>query len=165
MRAGGGESWRVAQGLDYSLALVLYVRDTLDLRPRLLLPQDVAPLEPAVVPMPRDVLDRVDAAAVTELTSWWTKALKHPSNPPLLPDTPGWAGMDDLPVARDLAQRFHVDFWEWLRPAKAHELEQAQSDGLQLTRFVNGLEKELGRPVRPFRLSIRVIPSAGPPVG
>lgn len=69
--------------------------------------------------------------------------------------------MDDLPVVRDLGERLHDDFWQWLRPVTRHELEQARPDGLHLTRFVNGLETELRRPARPFRLRVRVIPVGG----
>ena len=161
VRTGSRESWQIGQDLDYALALVLFVRDVTGLRARLRLPQDVAPLEPAVALDLRDVHDGVDDATVEELQRWWTMALEQPAALPLLPNLPGWDGMDALPDARDLAERLQFDFWQWLRPAEEHELEQARSDGLHLTHFVNGLETELRRPVRPFRLRIRVIPVGG----
>ena len=161
MRRGSGEGWQIGQDLDYALALVLFVRDAIDLQSRLTLPQDVAPLEPAVLLEPRDVRDGLGEAAVEELHRWWTVAIRQPAESPLLPGLPGWDGMDGLPDARNLAERLQVDFWQWLQPAKEHELQQARSDRLHLTHFVNGLETELGRPVRPFRLRIRVIPVGG----
>lgn len=161
MRKGSGASWEIREGLDHGLALVLYVRDSVYPQPLPDLSHDVGPLEPAVVPEPGDAHEHGHEVAVQELARWWTRALEHTMKRPLLPGSPGWEGMDDLPAARRSAERLHDDFWEWLRPQKALEVGHARTEGLQLTRFVNGLDAELGRPVRPFRLHVRVIPVGG----
>ena len=149
-------SWQIREDLDYSLTLALYVRDAAGLTPYVAVEQDIPPLLP-VVPAQRHDIDL--GVAAREWPQWWVRALQRPVEPPLLPEGPGWDELDDLPVVRRLAEQQHRHYWTWMGAAKAEEIRRARSDqAMHLTRFVNAFEARLSRPVRPFRLHLRVLP-------
>jgi hypothetical protein len=60
---------------------------------------------------------------------------------------------------RALAERHHRACWRWIDDRKREQADRfRQDDPLHVTRWVNGYERRLGRPVRPFRLTVRLLP-------
>ncbi|GAA2666565.1 MULTISPECIES: hypothetical protein [Actinosynnema] len=151
----GRESWQVSHGSNHTVTTALFVRDTLALS------VDTVPelpgLDPAVpVVVPRGV-DR--AGAAQEWLGWWADVLDHARA-----DRHGTSPAD--PDSRSLAQR----------PALRGALRSLQGlvgdyhhrrsrrgrhAALPVGEVVRGVETRLGRPVRPFRLVITVVPVQG----
>ncbi|WP_380159298.1 hypothetical protein [Kineococcus sp. R86509] len=177
MHFAGTMSWQIREGIDHNLAMALYVRDAAGLEPYVVTEPDVSVLDP---PVPTHVATGggdSSAQAMTDLRlavrewpTWWTRALQQVSattpqeaqeaGPPAPPE---WRGLQDLPTMRALAQLHHPDFWRWLDAPKHTERERQRgqhggSDPLHLTHLVNGYERRLGRPVRPFTLHLRLLP-------
>lgn len=123
--------------------------------------------------------------AAREWPIWWARALQQapPETAPVTPEemlqaappaAPDWHGLEDLATMRALAQEHHDDFWRWLDEVTQEEISHHRvprglrgrrrggSDPLDLTRFVNGYERRLGRAVRPFTLHLRLLPLAEP---
>jgi len=138
--------------------MVLYLRDAAGLGRYVLPEPDLPPLEPVVPPRRHDVDLRL---AIREWERWWTRTVRSPrSMPP--PRPPEWVELADLPAMRALAEQHVEDFWIWMGTVRNAELERQQSgDSLHLTHFVNGFEEKLGRPVRPFVLTMTELPLAG----
>jgi hypothetical protein len=162
MHLVGKPSWEIRSGLNQDWAMVLYVRDAAGLGRYVLPEPDLPPLEPAVPAQPHSVdLGR----AIREWQHWWTRTTQHSPDSAPRPRPPQWIGLEDLPAVRTLAEQ-HVDgFRAWIDPVQRTEMDKhrrnSRPERLNLTRFVNGYEQTLGRPVRPFVLQITVLPFEG----
>ena len=139
--------------------MVLYLRDAAGLGRYVLPEPDLPPVEPLVPARPHDVDLRL---AIREWERWWTRTARQSSRSTPPPHPPDWVELADLPTMRALAEQHFDDFWVWMGTVRNYELERRKSGRpLQLTEFVNGFEERLGRPVRPFVLSITELPLAG----
>lgn len=146
----GTTSWEVREDFAVAPLLALYVRDAAGLAPYVVGDPDVGPLQPA----PRRV-DEVSAAAVREWPIWWHRALTEP----VRPDT---SDLADLHAVRPLVQRHLRAFSRWHADREREWADEHSRRPPDLTRWINGYEGRLGRPVRPFRLTVRLLPLAEP---
>lgn len=151
MHLRGTVSWEVREDLAVAPLLALYVRDAAGLTPYVVGDPDVGPLQPA----PQRA-EEVSAAAVHEWPLWWHRALTEPVRP-------DEADLADLPALRPLVQRHLRAFSRWHADREREWADRFRhGDPLRVTHWVNGFERRLGRPVRPFRLTVRLLPVAEP---
>lgn len=171
--------WSISEGIDENLAMALYVRDAAGLEPYVVTEPDVGVLYPhlhaATDGDDEGAQAEVDLRlAVREWPTWWSRALQQVPATTLqevrdsLPSAPPeWRGLQDLPAMRALAQHYYGGFRRWLDTPGQTEGERYRgwrggSDPLALTTLVNGYERRLGRPVRPFSLRLRLLPVSQP---
>lgn len=158
----GTASWEVREDFDRGLLLALYVRDAEGLTPFVVSEPAVGePEVGALDPAPDTTTAAPSSAAVREWGIWWHRALTEPPQVP--PSPPDWNGLEHLPTVRVLAERHHRKFWGWIDDRTREQADsRRKGDPVDLTRWVNGYERRLGRPVRPFQLGVRLLPLAEP---
>ena len=157
MRAGQ-MGWQISMGDSQSLQMALYVRDAAGLDP--LVDLRVPPLVPAVPRLDTSTFDHLDLAA-GDWARWWTELLDEPSAFWIGPPDHGLA--DDSPLRPLVAACWEAAIrWPGLDhraglPAMAvdRRLAMLPND------VVHEVERELGRPARPFSLAVYVLPVAG----
>lgn len=144
MREHGQPSWTVSISEDSALNSALFVRDALALSA----PEDPFPLvEPSVPVIGANRVDRV--AAEREWVAWLDELLYGQRR-----------GARDRPVLTEAALDLVEPLREWQRE-RLDGLAGPRYGGLFITDFVNSFERRLGRPVRPFGLTITVAPVRG----
>jgi hypothetical protein len=182
MQVAGTKSWAMATDEPSMLLFALHVRDASGLRPQS--EPQVPELEPAVlgpVGAPPDVL-----TASKQWDAWWKQLLdgggfwpehvdprdfgtirRDPAVAKLyywpaqfaLPDYPG---LDGSPELQSLARAQHAAALAWAAARKLEweALETSRSRAGLEGRIVRDIERTLGRPARPFRLDLRLLPVA-----
>ncbi|WP_448058547.1 hypothetical protein [Cellulomonas hominis] len=164
MRLGTGPSWQLRiHDLRQALVAALHVRDGLGLS----VPGSPPPLVPTVpptAPVPaRSVL-------ADEWGQWWHALLTMDDEDRLGPDP--WLPSDELRTLRPLVDARRTESLRWA--ADLRRATHISPDGslalrarsgpepLLVTRLVAEMEREAGRPARPFVLRVDVLPVVGP---
>lgn len=158
MRMAGAPSWQVRSGFDGPLTLALYVRDVAGLGRYASAEPDLPVLQP---PVPAQPVQADLAEVVRQWQRWWPRMLAERSEDAAPFGPPYWPGLEDLPVLRALVEEHFEAFSGWSRQVQLAEQARARRGSLGLVHFVNGYERRLGRPVRPFRLDLREVPVEG----
>src|SRR5215472_387183 len=177
MRVAGTESWRMACDEPRLLVLALYVRDAAGLDAAADPP--VARLEPAVPAAGEAVPE--DAAA--QWTAWWSHLVaSEPAVMRAIQDAgdgmeslrvmtehhmgfgpPGFEALRDSPELRELVARHHAGSLAWAQE-RTQEFFRRTTDPNRVHlegEVVRETEWLLGRPARPFRLQVSILPVAG----
>jgi hypothetical protein len=161
-------SWRIAEDEGWDLTAALFIRDVAGLRDR-----DHAADPPALSPAvqtDRELRDSIDpSTAGRAWRSWWSTLLRDRAAV-----TPG----DDPRVRLRWAASgtafggWSEEVWRsafaWADQRKRDQIEQvvaradrARNDRLAVGRIVAAVVETLGRPARPFDLTITTLPVAG----
>ncbi|WHT20397.1 hypothetical protein N8J89_04835 [Crossiella sp. CA-258035] len=144
MREHGQPTWTVSISEDSALSGALFVRDALALSA----PEDPFPLaEPSVPVIGANRVDR--DAAEREWVAWLDELLYGQRR-----------SARDRPVLTAAALELVEPLREWERQRRSGD-DGPRYGGLFITEFVNSFEDRLGRPVRPFGLTITVVPVRG----
>jgi hypothetical protein len=157
MRFAGKQSWQVCHGSAQAMDMALYLRDTLALS------VDTRPVVPSLDPaVPVSVPAGVDRAAVArEWPGWWADVLEwcgadaplgddpraHLRSEPAADTSPALANRPALRGA--VAALFEPAARYWSTLAR-----RAMPPSMRINEIVRDLERELGRPAKPFRLVI-----------
>ncbi|RSM89677.1 hypothetical protein DMH04_06825 [Kibdelosporangium aridum] len=153
MHLGGTPSWRVGYGSSLAVDFALFIRDTLALS------VDTRPHVPSLEPvLPVAVPDGVDRAAIeAEWPGWWDDVLEWARE-----EVPAQQALTMAPMvetAPALANRpaLRAAVAALTVPAARYHAEVSKtfvSSPLPINDVVQSVERELGRPVRPFSLVI-----------
>jgi hypothetical protein len=177
VREQGPTSWQIRIDQPETLIIALFVRDVARLKSR-------NTWLPHCVPDVAGDTREGSAAAAHEWDLWWDRSIfdtvKGPdqSQDPLARMgwfAPGFESLQSAPALQELVARHFDEARLWAADRRQEHIElmvgtpdtrpfhraRRGGRGLDETRFVAGLERELGRPAQPFRLWITVIPVAG----
>ena len=177
VRNAGRTSWRIEFDEPQPLVIGLFVRDVAGLTSRhVWLPHAEPPTPRANGEGPEDAARQWDL--------WWDRALSvdwnmpGPSQEQLAPSwwiPPDFESLQSAPALQAVVARHFYDAVAWSKDRKREYVElmigtpdprpfhrgRSRGRGLDETRLVAGLERNLGRPARPFQLRITEIPVAG----
>lgn len=156
MQLAGQESWQVAHGSTLPSDMGLYVRDALAL------PVDTSPAVPSLdPPVPTTALDGVDRDVVArEWSGWWTDILRwcrtdsggedpreRLRSLPVADTSPALAARPALRAVVGALTEPAARYWSANRRPMV-------LPSMFVNEVVRDLERELGRPVKPFHLVI-----------
>lgn len=160
MQRLGSDSWSIRIDLEQHCSNMLYVRDTAGLTGPA--DYDVPPLAPTVE-LRADLAPHATSSAAEDWDRWWSEHLEslgHPARPGVTP-----AGPPPEP-GTDLRALFNAVIDEanaWYRDRKIDFVERMT--GLSARRLsghggdtVARIERELGRRIAPFELTVKLLP-------
>ncbi|WP_432520412.1 hypothetical protein [Kineococcus sp. SYSU DK006] len=157
--------WGITLTMPQSLLLALHLRDAAGLRPPTspALP-DLPPLDPPATPLRAAGADLAGLeVAGRQWARWWTGAF--PGGPGALTSIlpPRFDGLAGMPELRGLAELGIDDAVAWAARARALEdrVLRRTPTALFETNVLTGVERELGRRIRPFSLEVLVLPVTG----
>jgi hypothetical protein len=144
------DSWVVVEDASTAVLTALYVRDALGIPD----PGGIPELRGTGLPV---VADAPDMRVAWAWTRWWMSVVED--DRPRLP-----VFDDDADVGFATRVRPHLDSARaWAQVVhRAHADRSAAGDQPTLDAIVAERETELGRPARPFRLRVEVVPFAAP---
>lgn len=177
MRDQGRPSWQIGIDQPENLVIGLFVRDVAGLKTK-------HTWLPRCAPGIARESGEGSAAAAHQWDLWWDRSLStdwnraDQSQDPLaglrwLP--PDFESLQSAPALQEVVARYFDEAREWATDRLTEHIElmigtpdlrpfhrgRRGGRGLEETRLVAGLERDLGRPARPFQLQITVIPVAG----
>lgn len=171
MEVAGTRSWRMSEDRwSEAINIALWIRAA----ERIAVPADgaegVVPGETDIDPLPPPTAPASEAAELaTGWRAWWlalvgTPPLREPLDPARLPGELAFAGPPDFgglaqwPALQRVAIARWRDAAGWNVSRLRAGLAAGLGHDLRANHVVRDLERELGRPVRPFELAIVVVP-------
>ena len=177
MRDPGRTSWRIGIDQPELLVIGLFVRDVAGLKSRHSWLPHCAP------GVARDIGEG-SAAAAQQWDLWWDRSISTNWNGPdqsqeqlagMWWRSPDFESLQSAPALQEIVARHFDNARQWATDRKQEHIElmigtpdprpfdrgPRGGRGLDETRLVAGLERNLGRRAQPFQLRITVIPVAG----
>jgi len=173
----GRTSWQIGMDQPENLVIGLFVRDVAGLKTR-------HTWLPHCTPGIARASGEGSAAAADQWDLWWDKSLSTTWNGPdqsqeqlagMWWREPDFESLQSAPALQEIVARHFDNARQWATDRKQEHIElmigpadprpfhrgRRGGRGLEETRLVAGLERDLGRRAQPFQLGITVIPVAG----